>query len=158
MKSLFISLSVLALLTANAFAGEVQYLCQNVDYQIIDGSLNGQPYFMKLTFTEDSYDQDAKIELFDNYQNPNTDDGLTRNCHNHPISSFKSRAIVCMDADDFSFDDARAYMSFKIDSFNGGLRPTFLANFYDTNASGGRYNFRINKETQRQFYCKKVEN
>lgn len=148
---------VLLMTVLSSFAFATEYLCQNINYQIVDGSLNGQPLYIKMTFTADSYDQDAVIELFDRYHNPNTDDGLVRNCHDHPNMSRDKRNLICMDSDVFSSMDARAFMDFKIDSYSGELRETFLAKFYDTDASSTQYNFRIYKDSLRQFYCKKIE-
>lgn len=150
---------LLLLVAASVFAGEgdAQYLCQNINYQIVDGSVNGQPLFMKMTFTQDSYDQDVQIELFDKFQNPNTDEGLKRNCHDHFTMSQKRRSIICLDDDVFSSTEARAFVSFKVDSFSRELKPTFLGEFYDTDFSSNQYNFRLRDDSKRQFYCKKIE-
>lgn len=151
-------LLLLACASIFASATETKYFCQNIDFDYVDGSINGQPMYLMLTVTEDSYEQDAKISLFDRDQNPLEDSGLDRNCFDHPyVGGFDIKALICMDSDVFSSNDAVAFTKFKINSFDRTLREAFLMNFTDTQAGSNRYNFSLRTDSLRKFYCKKLK-
>lgn len=151
-------LFILASISVFAAETETKYFCQNIDFDYVDGSINGQPMYLILKMTDGSYEQDAKISLFDRDQNPLEDSGLDRNCFDHPyVGGFDTKALICMDSDVFRSNDAVAYTKFKINSFDRTLRDTFLMDFSDVESNSNRYNFRLRSDSLRKFYCKKLK-
>jgi hypothetical protein len=146
-------LGLLALTLSFSALADVEYLCTNIDFQYLDGSRNGQAYHIKLTLVEDNYDMTATMEIFDNYQNPNTDEGLIRHCVDGWDHTLNYKTYACGEEMDYAFDST-ARIGTKYDRFNFP-RETFLLDFYDTQFSSHPSNLRLRSDSLRRFYCRK---
>jgi hypothetical protein len=146
-------LSLLLLLTSFSAIADVEYLCTNIDFKYVDGSRNGQPYHVKLTFVEDNYDMTATMEIFDNYQDPRSEEGLIRNCVDGWDHTLTYKTFACGEEMDFAFNST-ARIGMKYDRFNFP-RETFLIDFHDADYSSHPSNLRLRTDSLRRLYCRK---